>query len=470
VASASISLLINTDDDERKGRLIAFDSSGKYTSGQTMIRHEAPTVGLRCVQPSTTTSRLWDDLSLEAARSSGGVRLALGEFDKPPASGDWPLAYGGSGSGLTALAYNITAAALLAALNAHAGITAAGGIASVVQAGRSYRLTFSTVGAKADFTSADNTLLPLSSVTITRARVGDADTKEIVVITVKRRPYALCDTWTAAPTASVDVETAIVGDDSPATNCVQVITLTPGTYSGTYSIAAVWPDVVTGPGSGTTTANIVLAATDTAAQVLAKLQQHPEAVNDDGTSNLVVTGNVGGPFTVEFVNELKQRAIAEMVATNINLLAPGTITGVLNLNQDMIAAAFDAASDSSTTISLIAELEIEEPGDEPFKPYQDTWTIRRDVLDNAGSLPAPSTSYAAPGLLVQFRRDITTFAGLGAIVTATGKVQCVVVNIAGEPRMWGLVSGTDATDTAAGIKRPDDFDATTNPYVWKSIL
>lgn len=472
--SASVSLLVNVLDEQRKGRLVAFDSSGIYGSGQTMIRHEAPTVSLRCVTPSTTTSRLWDDLNLESARAAGGVKLALGEFDKAPTSGDWPLAFEGDDTGMTALAYNISAAALKALLDVHSDIMTAGGISSVVQNGRSYRITFTTVGAKGTFTSADNTLLPLSSVTISRARVGDADTKEIVVITVKRRPYALCDTWTAATAASASVDTAIVGDTSPATNCVQVITLTPGTYGGTYSLECEWPNVVTAAGAGTTTANIVLAATDTADQILAKLQQHPEAVNDDDTSNIAVTGSVGGPFTVEFIGELKQRAIAEMVATNINLLAPQTITGTLNLSQDMIASAFDAAGETATSISLIAELELEFPGEEAYKPYQDTWTAKKDILDGAGALPAPSTSYPLPGAIVQFRRDITGLAGgtagyLDTIATSRGAVQAVDFFVGDVYHQWRLIPSTHAEDAAGGWVRPDDYDGSTNAFVWVRV-
>lgn len=529
MASAPIHLLINVDDEQRTGRLIGFNSAGKYGSGQTMIRHTSPQLALRCVRVSTSTSRLWDDLNLEAARAAGGVRWALGEFDKEPTSGTWPLAFNGDSTGMTALDYNITAAALKALLDVNPAIVTAGGVASVVKNGRSYRITFTTVGAKADFTSADNTLLPLSSVTVRRARTGDGDTKEIVVITVQRRPYALCDTWTAATAASVTVDTSIEG--SPTANDTQVLTLSTGIYAGTYSLALSLPAATTAPitsnsiasptvitdaahgratgdvitiktnngsvpsivgvhtitvidadtfsipvncttgGTGgtyqvNTLRSFTLAATATADEILAALLTHPNAKEDA----IVVSGSVGGPFIIEFTDALAATPINEMVATNINLLAPHIVTGTLNLNQDMIYAAFDAAGESATSITLVAELELEFPGESPDVPYQDSWTVKKNVLDGATSLPAPATSYPLPGLVVQIRRDITSFALLAAVATAGGAVQGMIVNIAGEPRIWGLVAGTDATDTAAGIQRPDDYDGTTNAYVWKSIL
>jgi hypothetical protein len=36
-------------------------------------------------------------------------------------------------------------------------------------------------------------------------------------------------------------------------------------------------------------------------------------------------------------------------------------------------------------------------------------------------------------------------------------------------QIWQLVSGTDAEDTSAGVVRPDDYHATTNPRVWVQL-
>lgn len=467
---ASISLLINCLAEDRKGRITSFAAQGRYGSGQTMVRHESSKVALRVLRPaSSAVSRPWDDVDIEAARAAGGVTLALGEFDKAPTSGTWPLAFDGDDTGLEDLPEDISAEDLKTVLEFNPAIDAEGGIASVVQTGRTYRVTFEDPGEKPNFTSGENTLLPLSNVTIVKEQVGTATKREIVAITVKRDAYAKCTTWTAAPAAAVGVETAVVGDTDPATNCVQVITLTPGAYGGTYKVRLELPDVVTGPGSGTTVADIVLAATDTVDQVLTKLLQHREAVNGDGTNNLNVTGETAGPFTVEFIGELKARPIVEMTATNINLLVPKTIEGNLTINVPSMAQFFDSLGTVSTG-TLTAELTIQEPGGDPAKPYQDTWTVKKSVLNGPGTFSAPPSTYPMPGVLVQFRPDIDSFADLAAVPTAGGGVRCVITDIpAPAAKMYGLFPGTDATDTAAGIQRPGDFDLSTNPYVWKAI-
>lgn len=463
---ASLDFVVNCQDTTRKGRLVSFDAQGVDDSGQLLMRHETVTVNLRPVKPGISTD--WVDLDVEAARAANGVRLGVGEFDKAPATGSWPLALNGDSTGLTALDGSITADALKALLIANPAVVAAGGISAVTLTGRTYRIYYTTTGAKPDFTTTDNDLLPLSAVSISRAVVGDDTHKEVVAITVKRRPYAYCDSWTAAPAANVSCAITIAGAAvDPKADCVQTITLTPGCYDGRYSIPVVLPNTGTGDGGTNITQAITFFATDDADAMLARLQTHPEVVKD-GTSGVSVTGVAGGPYTVTFINHLGSLVIAEMVPANIDLAAPRTLTGDLDLNQDGMAEFFDTVT--GDTASLVVELEIQFPGGSPAKPFQDAWTFGRDLFDNETLRPRTDATFPTNGEIVRYLRDITDFAGLSAIDTAGGSVQCVVVSIAGAPRMWELVAGTDATDTASGIQRPDDFDADTNAYVWKSVF
>lgn len=78
------------------------------------------------------------------------------------------------------------------------------------------------------------------------------------------------------------------------------------------------------------------------------------------------------------------------------------------------------------------------------------------------------------------RFDITGLTGgssadLDGIATASGAIatNSVLLLAYGTPRaatLWQLVAGVDAEDADAGIVRPDDFDGSTNPYVWKRVL
>lgn len=61
---------------------------------------------------------------------------------------------------------------------------------------------------------------------------------------------------------------------------------------------------------------------------------------------------------------------------------------------------------------------------------------------------------------------------LDSLLTANGlrsTGNIVVLSYDATSQQWQLVAGTDAEDSAAGIVRPDDYNASTNARVWKRI-
>jgi mRNA-degrading endonuclease toxin of MazEF toxin-antitoxin module len=92
---------------------------------------------------------------------------------------------------------------------------------------------------------------------------------------------------------------------------------------------------------------------------------------------------------------------------------------------------------------------------------------------NGHALSANITLTAEDVAVTGVSEAITTWAELGAVATTTLTV--------GACRIWfndgaggdglakfvRLVAGTDATDTASGIQRPDDYNGSTNAKVWK---
>lgn len=69
--------------------------------------------------------------------------------------------------------------------------------------------------------------------------------------------------------------------------------------------------------------------------------------------------------------------------------------------------------------------------------------------------------------------NLDTWAELAAIPTTSmtvGTVKIWVDSSTGILKATQLLAGTDATDTASGIQRPDDYNAATNAKVWYNKL
>ena len=67
---------------------------------------------------------------------------------------------------------------------------------------------------------------------------------------------------------------------------------------------------------------------------------------------------------------------------------------------------------------------------------------------------------------------ITTWAELAAVVTSGVGLPFVKIWIeeaTGLEHIVRLLAGTDATDTANGIQRPDDYDAASNARIWYQV-
>lgn len=276
-------------------------------------------------------------------------------------------------------------------------------------------------------------------------------------------PWFWCESWNAVAITPVAVSTAIVGTGTQ--NEVQLITLGEGVYGGTYSLALELKDFGTGTGIGSNvTRTYTLSATMTADQIATELLKHPEAVKS-GKNGIKVTGSVGGPFTVEFCEHQGLHNAPVMVVTDINLLVPKRVTGVLS-QQPALATAF--AATTSNTLSGTFEISIEEPGDEPSTVLQVPVTIARDVITNSAASNADAGAF-------KFLSGVTGYTGGGAtkldgVVTAGKTYNVVAFPVTGDGlRFYQLVAGTDA-EASPGIIRPDDYNGATNAKVWKSLL
>jgi hypothetical protein len=455
-ALSTLNLLVDVSAPDRQGLLSLFSSSGRG-SISTLIRNDGMPVTLRCVQPNASGARLWDDIDLEDARAAGGIRLAIGQADLAPVAGTFGIAYDGSSTGLAALDWDITADELKTALNANAAITSDGGIATVTKEANFFRITFSTVGAKDNFTQVANGLQPSSYIRLAQLIAGDSTTNEVWIVELKQNPYALIDSWTSGPGPSVTVATVQAG--GTGNNEVQTITLAAGTYAGTYSLTVVI-------GGSPVSRTFVVPVTATAAELQTIIEAHPSI----GSGKVSVTGSASLAYQVEFIGGLADTNITQMTAVDIDMLAPKTVTGTLRLNGDGLYRAF--LESGSDTLSPRLELQITFPDEDPATVLQTQVTVSKDIIDLDALLSTLSPNYPTPGQIVRYLSATTGYTGgtssdLDSVVTVGRALGLhVFKHSGGELKFFRLEAGTDA-ESSPNVIRPDDYHASTNAVVWK---
>lgn len=170
------------------------------------------------------------------------LKVAIGQPDLGPLAGTFPLASSADSTGLTALAWNITAAALETALNANPAIAAEGSL-DVTGTAPQFILTWRTFGNKAQLTTAANVLEPSSVVSIQTTQAGDASTHEEQVIRLLRRPYAYSSNWSVVSDGSTATAPQIVVGTSSTKGVVDLV-LPENAESGSFRLeftrAQVW--------------------------------------------------------------------------------------------------------------------------------------------------------------------------------------------------------------------------------------
>ena len=127
------------------------------------------------------------------------VRLAVGQINTRPTSGSWALTFGGDTT--SNLAFNITPAALAAALNLLPSITAAGGVTCTLE-GTQYSIRFNNNGDRDTIFGSSVSLVPASLVGVQTLQQGTASLPEVVLVNLAVSPIAQTQTFTSTPPRS----------------------------------------------------------------------------------------------------------------------------------------------------------------------------------------------------------------------------------------------------------------------------
>lgn len=430
----TLDLLVNLRDRNGQGLLVDFNSQGTNQQGLgTLFRNDGESLRFRALVPSVTGVRLWDYVDL----STAAVRIGVGLPDQLPTSGTFYLEVGaaktsgvlvsgkryeirtfvtgddftnlgaaGNASGVTFtatgttpsvwshastlyeitadLAYNETAANVQTALNATAVITAAGGVVVTNPVAGKYRVTFNNAGAQVLLGwNADN-LAPDSIVGVSRLATGSAGKREIQALALLQLPYCYTELSTALDEAGAVVTPVQTGDSTHPD--IQSILLSPTPYDGTWSALI-----------GGTTYNF--AWNETQAAMQAKLGGARVVTHEDGSFFWQIATVANGAGT----------AITCDVA---RLSVPIGVSGALATNTSGMLAAFDAAGSDSLT--LIFEVEIQFPGEQPNTPLHLSVTITRDVINAGTMIRTPLPDYYTAS---QVDANFATLAALATEVT-----------------------------------------------------
>lgn len=166
------------------------------------------------------------DLSGYTIESAIGSRL-----DDAPTGGTFTLTFGANTT--SALAYNASAATVQTALNLLASVISAGGV-TVTKTGQLYRITFVSVGSRAQITSTATSLTPTSVVPAFTITEGDGSTAEVQAFRVLKAPLGYTSTFVPGTSGSASVTDLQAG--AANLQAIQRVSLNVPAYEGSIIV------------------------------------------------------------------------------------------------------------------------------------------------------------------------------------------------------------------------------------------
>jgi hypothetical protein len=345
MADSTLELIIDVNDANQAGLYQDFLTSTRISPSDMVRGDKTLAVTIRPVHSSATNTepggRPWDD----DYASGDSFILAIGLADQVPTGGTFKLTISASSTGLTLLAYNISAANLQTPLSA-ASVTQGYGTLTVTNpVAGVYVVTWSTPNTLVPAIVADATnLLPNCEIIVSVIKAGNetATTVAQQIIAIRQQNVALSQPAVALPAAGVTVTYDQVA--SATQNSIARISFdAPGTYAGLYSISA-----VAGGESAACGQAKPLFTTMELGQVLA---QHPQIIfNDTVETNNIIVSKDGADFVIEFTNNLSGASLTKTL-NSATVANPSVITTTANHNYRTGDSVTISAS-SGTTPSL----------------------------------------------------------------------------------------------------------------------
>jgi hypothetical protein len=274
------------------------DLQSQASAGRNIVfRNDINAAVFYPVTTSSDASRFWDRVLIDTDRLLLGIGTGS---DEPPTGGTWDGSYDGDPSGLSDLAYNITAGNLQTALNTNTTIHAAGDVEVELIGTGIYQATFNTNGARELIAGNPAGLSPQSNVFVSRYVTGDAETKEVQIIQLVQRPYVYVTSWSLTPDPTAVLTVITNGTADPGgTSASYLITLTGELYDGTFTLTLDGQDYAIPYNAQATTFTGIIGSGWTVSQVSGKqwaiqaaaVGVHSAAV--DGANLIAYVGLIG---------------------------------------------------------------------------------------------------------------------------------------------------------------------------------
>ena len=347
---------------------------------------------------------------------SPGIKVAIGEIDASPTAGHFHLTFGGDTT--SNQAFNVTASALAADLNALASIIAAGGV-TVSKVGDNYAIKFVSNGSRGAFTGDAAALIPLSTVGISVLQEGDGTKPEIVLVHLQQNVAALATSFTASASSSITSTLLSAWDGTRAS---YRIAISPDPKAGTFTLGF---DADTGTDVSTSS----LAVGCTALEV-------QNALGINALENKVTVQQVGA-YAYD-ITVTAEPSAGGLTADGAGLISFAGFEGDLDINTANALSYLDGAESIETTL----EVEISD-GAAHQTVLQIPCTLRSSVVDettiNAVTLDPVLTEASADGRYLRQANDLSDLDS-----AATARTNLDVYSKA----------ETDAAVVAAGIFLP----------------
>lgn len=326
-----------------------------------------------------------------------GIKIAVGPIDESPQAGTWTVSFGGDTT--AALAYNITAAGLAAALNSLASITAAGGV-TVSKIADNYNIVFNQNGARGDITTNPAALIPLSAATVAVLQVGNSTRPQIALIHLQRTIAGLATSFTATTASAIQIESLSAWNGSRATYRASI---TPDPKGGSFTLAF---DAAT----GTDVSSPAIAVGASAIDV-------QNALNLGALVDKVSVTQVGA-YAYD-ITVTAEPGAGGLTASSAGLISFNGYVGELSLNTAEAISLLDGADFVATT------LEVEITSDsKTLTVLQIPCTLKNAVIDAGSVQPLVLDTYlsqaAADGRYARQANNLSDLADINAARTNLG--------------------------------------------------
>lgn len=428
-----------------------------FTAGDT-----GQVVRLHPVKPVTNSvNRVYGYIALHKP----GLKLALGLVeDLPPTGGTFALTDSDAAETTSALAYNVTPAALQAEIRSSLSTNYANATVTGSDGGP-YTVDRVDLGAIAGLSGVGELLTPDAFVAVAQLREGAAGASARSRLTLIQSPPSLVKSWSDFPTADAGTSVAERQAGSLTANAMYRVSLPSDTYEGSWTLTMTTLGV---DGDETKTSGSI--AYDASGETV------KTAIEANfGSGNGVTVTKVGfGIWDIELTGAgvaLKAHTVPTVDVSGLSV--PIGYSGTMNLNND---AAGKLAGNEDV------KLEIEETtaAGEVVTHLKVPAKIVGQVIDpssiGATSLPNYLSQSDLRAMGVPFAPGLTgrtggTASDLDSLPTAESAANpwpqgSRVIVLGGEgPEYWRQVVG-DVSETGVAIVNPDDKASQTTKRYW----